>query len=179
MANNTIRRIKFLAVRDRISIAAVFVDAGALKFFTAGVSTSPVCSGNVMGEFSSGLLKSDSSPAVAGDKPSVPPTTVNANSDTRGAEKNSGRQHEAVSIDIAGGELQLGLHELLHLPFVGAAIPGHAEQATGTPVADQIGLGQAAIIGDAKPLGRAAVTPREPILFSAKPCSLMPNSDIN
>src|SRR5712692_3888953 len=69
-----------------------------------------------------------------------------------------GRQHEAVSIDIAGGELQLGLHELLHLPFVGAAIPSHAEQATGTPVADQIGLGQAGIIGDAKPLGRAAVT---------------------
>src|ERR1700730_17615606 len=59
----------------------------ALKFFTAGVSTSPVCSGNVMGEMSRGLLKSDRSPAVAGNRPSVPPTTVNANSDTRGAEK--------------------------------------------------------------------------------------------
>ncbi len=68
-----------------------------------------------------------------------------------------GREHEAVGIDIAGGELQLGLHELLHLPFVGAAIPGHAEQTAGAPVADQIGLVQAAIIGDAEPLGRAAV----------------------
>src|SRR3984893_10539526 len=33
VANNTIRRIKFLAVRDRISIAAVFVDAGGLEVF--------------------------------------------------------------------------------------------------------------------------------------------------
>jgi hypothetical protein len=40
-----------------------------------------------MGELSRGLLKSDRSPAVAGDTPSVPPTTVDANSDTRGAEK--------------------------------------------------------------------------------------------
>jgi hypothetical protein len=44
-----------------------------------------------MGELSSGLLKSDRSPAVAGDRPSVPPTTVNANSDTRGAEKKFSR----------------------------------------------------------------------------------------
>jgi hypothetical protein len=66
----------------RYSLAPV-----ALKFFTADVSTSPVRSGNVMGELSSGLLKSGMSPAVAGDRPSVPPTTVNANSDTRGAEK--------------------------------------------------------------------------------------------
>src|SRR6202166_4107070 len=36
-----------------------------------------------------------------------------------------GRENVPVSIDIAGGELQLSLHELLHLPL--AAIPGHAE----------------------------------------------------
>src|SRR5580698_9732756 len=59
----------------------------ALKFFTAGVSTSPVCNGNVMGELSSGLLKSDRSPAAAGERPSAPPTTVNANSDTRGSKE--------------------------------------------------------------------------------------------
>src|SRR6266851_3664503 len=33
MANNTIRRIKFLAVRDRIIIAAALVDAGGLEVF--------------------------------------------------------------------------------------------------------------------------------------------------
>src|SRR5512132_3227672 len=45
-----------------------------------------------------------------------------------------GRENETVSIDIAGGELQLSLQELLHLPL--AAIPGHTEQAAGTPVSN-------------------------------------------
>lgn len=79
------------AVIDESATASTFprysLTPVALTFFTAGISTSPVCSGNVMGELSRGLLKSDRSPAVAGDRPSVPPTTANANSDTRGAEK--------------------------------------------------------------------------------------------
>src|SRR5260370_10105094 len=42
-----------------------------------------------------------------------------------------GRENETVSIDIAGGKLQLSLHELLHLPP--SAIPSHPEQSAGTP----------------------------------------------
>src|ERR1700721_2733870 len=59
----------------------------ALKFLTAGVSTSPAWSGNVIGELSSGLLKSDRSPALAGDRPNPPVTSVSPNSDRRGSER--------------------------------------------------------------------------------------------
>jgi hypothetical protein len=79
--------MKFLAVRDRISIAAAFVDADGLEVFHGRRFDLPDLQQERHGELSSGLLKPDRSPAVAGDRPSVPPTIVNANSDTRGAEK--------------------------------------------------------------------------------------------
>src|SRR5205814_5627873 len=61
-----------------------------------------------------------------------------------------------ICIDTARSELKLRLHELLHLPLLGAVIPGHPKQPARAPVANHVGLVQATIVSDAKPLRRAA-----------------------
>jgi hypothetical protein len=104
MANNAIAAKSFLPSATASALPRYSLAPVALKFFTADVSTSPVCSGNVMGELSSGLLKSSRSPAVAGDRASVPPTTVNAKSDTWGAEK----KVASIGILISKGILNTG-----------------------------------------------------------------------
>src|SRR3954469_9131077 len=67
-----------------------------------------------------------------------------------------GREDGAVLVDLAGRELQRGLQQLLHLPLVGALVPGDAEQPARAPVADEIRLVEAGVVRDAKPLRRAA-----------------------
>ena len=97
------------AVIDESATASIFprysLTPVALTSFTTGISTSPVCSGNVMGELSRGLLKSDRSPAVAGDRPSVPPTTANANSDARSPKE----RYSSIDRDPGKGILNKGI----------------------------------------------------------------------
>ena len=52
-------------------IAAAVVVSGSLNFLTAGVSTSPGWSSNVIGELSHGLLKSATSPAATNERASA------------------------------------------------------------------------------------------------------------
>src|SRR5829696_7543818 len=67
-----------------------------------------------------------------------------------------GGEDGAVLVDLAGRELQRGLQQLLHLPLVGALVPGDAEEPAGAPVADEIRLVEAGVVRDAQALRRAA-----------------------